>query len=262
MTAELDEGTLLYEAEKALDLGAMWSFWDKTGLVQFVHGEVLGDDAEVYGVSGTKREKETRIARLPKLYQLKYLRTMRVNDEEFERVTRCQTVTRLHMEDPRVSSFKGLERMVNLTHLNLGSARNVTDLKKLQTLKKLKALSIVGSYQQLGHLRDVAKVPNLQSLSIVANDFKTLKYPSLTELLPLSNLRFISLFGVRFEDRTLKPMVEFKKLEYVSLDCGDLKWYPLADYQYLHEEMPRLKNKLIRYAATEPEFQKKWKIRA
>lgn len=259
---DFNEGTLLFEAKKSLDLGASESFWDETGLIRYYYGEDVRDDCEVYGVGGSKKEKEAQIANLPKLFQLKHIGTTRINDDDLEHITHCQTVTRLHLEDPRVTNFDGLERMPNLTHLNLGSARHVTDLKVLRKLYKLKALSITGSYQQLGHLRDVAKVPNLESLSIVANDFKTLKFSSLIELLPLKNLRLIELAGVRFEDRTLRPMAEFRRLEYISLDYGDLKWYPLADYQYLHENLPKLKNELIHYAATEPEFQKKWKIRA
>jgi len=257
------------ELERDRIIRADWGLWHPSLCDQ---RDQLGSDANpettlcmrLFLRSDTKQEKAERKGWPNKLLRFKTLKCLKVNGctpELFESICMLPALRRLSIVRGRVPSLHGLKGIPDLTHFYYCGSPRLASLEGLNELKSLVGLSLVGNFESVRTLDPIANVSELQSLCLCANDFCQNRYESLTPIGALRKLRDLAVLSTKVDRDGLFPIGKLRGLQYLTLAEDQLRFWSIAEFRHLHENLPNLKGNLIRLAANDVDFQREHKIR-
>ena len=128
-------------------------------------------------------------------------------------------------------------------------------------MKSLTSLSIRSKFASITRIPDLGALTSLRGLTLSGRDYHSQNYESLEPLAELKDLQLLDLFALNLANHDARPLTRLTALEYLFLDKTRLGRWSVATFRMLYEKLPRLRNKLIERAATDREFQTKYRIR-
>ena len=138
------------------------------------------------------------------------------------------------------SSVKCIDRIAecqNLRFLHLGSSTQLTSLEPLSALTNLIWLELE-NIKRVSDMTVVAKLPQLQGLSLSGSMWATWAVDSLTPLRELRSLRHLALPNLKAKDNTLRPLFHLRSLEQFRA----AKWWSKEEVDQLRRANPKLTN--------------------
>ncbi len=248
----------------ARDLGAPSHCWiDALNLEsKFKYPEDDLSDSLFLTVNGEAPRIKRWLKKLPELSHVRYLAIgSRINQVFFDTVCQLSQLQRLSMYWSSVEDIDAISGLPHLTHFHLGSSPRLASLSPLSTLRNLVALSVEGRFKYISNLEPVAELTQLKGLELCGQDYHIQKYDSFEPLSHLTKMQYLSIAAVRVKRGGLAPLRHLNRLEYIHLGLNTLNRWSKKDYQALYENLPNLKVDYIRLAATDGDFQKRFKIK-
>jgi len=215
---------------------------------------------EGLAIRSTAQGRKKWIPVFPQMDALKYLEVDRANQQLFDSICNVKGLQRLSITISTIEELDGLALLTKLTHFCLESWPRVKSLNGLKGLNSLRALVLSGFNQNVSMLNSIEHCLKLEGLCLCGQDYKAQSFETLKPIEALNELRYLGIGNIKLSKDGLKPASELHKLEFLYISPIELKKFPKSDYVAIYENCPNIKGDLIRLAATDKEFQKKYKI--
>jgi internalin A len=190
----------------------------------------------------TSSPKPPEILELEKIYGIELNELHSNKDWEFEirqnancfLCNKSREVIGLNLSGNRIQEIKGLENLVQLTHLYLDS-NEITEIQGLEKLINLTGLSL--SQNQISQIKGLGNLKKLTDLSLSENEVKEMEGLSklvnlthlnlegnkITDIKNLDNLRFLSFLDLSANQiEEIKGLENLNSLEYLNLSANEI----------------------------------------
>jgi hypothetical protein len=167
------------------------------------------------GLSASKQRALVRrwCQLLPTLANVRtLLLTTRVPQILFDAVCQMPYLEDLWIKWSGITNIEPIQRLTTLRYFHLGSSTALRSIHPLTKMSELKWLGLE-NLKRIDNIEPVGSLTELEGLTLEGGMWTTWKVRSLMPLSSLENLRYLSLAGLRSDDRTLAPLFSLRRLE-------------------------------------------------
>jgi len=134
-----------------------------------------------------------------------------------------------------VTNITSIQELSRLRYFHLGSSTALRSIHPLAELTRLKWLGLE-NLKHISAIDPIGTPTQLEGLTLEGSMWNTWKVRTLAPLSSLHNLRYLSLAGLRANDRTLAPLFALRSLE--RFVAGT--WWDDEELREIHRRNPRL----------------------
>lgn len=165
---------------------------------------------------------------------LKHLIAANVDQAFLEEIVKLSELRRLELEWPFLGTdLTPLRALKRLEHLSIDSARKLSDFSALLEMPSLRTLMITNA-KKMPDIEWLSAADHLEVIGIEGAIDSPYRIESLTPLAGLRSLRAFLGVSTRLADKSLMPLAQCPKLEYLSIaKCG-----PRSEFELLHGARP------------------------
>jgi len=161
--------------------------------------------------------------------------TTRVPQALFDAACRMPSLEGLWIKWSAVTNITGIQGLTSLRYFHLGSSTALRSIHPLAELTRLKWLGLE-NLKHISALDPIGTLTQLEGLTLEGSTWSTWKVRTLAPLSSLHNLRYLSLVGLRADDRTLGPLFALRTLEKFVAAA----WWDDEELQEIRRRNPRL----------------------
>ena len=202
--------------------------------VNYVHG-----DASDIPTSATKAwidRQKLNYRGVGKRRTLRHLISGNVDQQFLAEIGELAHLERLELEWPMVAKdFAPLLKLEKLAFLSIDSPRNIRDFLPLLDLPALRTL-IITNAKNMTDLEWLGEAHNLEVIGIEGGMWSPQKIPTLKPLAGLRSLKAFLGVSTKLADKSLVPLIECPRLEYLSIACVA----PQSEFKGLKAAKPNL----------------------
>lgn len=167
---------------------------------------------------------------------LQHLISANVDQPFLDEIGELANLKRLELEWPMVAhDLRPLLRLQKLTFLSIDSPRNIADFRLLLDLPALRTL-IITNPKTMEDLEWLHEADHLEVIGIEGGMWSPYKIPTLKPLAGLRSLRAFLGVSTKLADKSLEPLVDCPRLEYLGIACVT----PQAEFDRLKRAKPDL----------------------
>ena len=191
--------------------------------------------------TGLPSHQQARLVRewskvLPTLEGVRVLwLTTKVPQLLFDAACRMPSLEDLWIKWSGLTNITAIQGLPNLRYFHLGSATGLRSIHPLAELTQLRWLGLE-NLKRIRAIDPVGALTQLEGLTLEGSMWNDWKVRSLRPLSALHGLRYLSLGGLRADDRTLAPLFSLRKLETLVV----AKWWDEEEIQEIHRRNPQL----------------------
>lgn len=194
---------------------------------------------------------------LPNLENVKYLWfTSQVNQNLFDAVCEMKNLNGLFIKWSSIKDINNIQKLKSLKHLYIGSSGQIKDIQILAKLTDLETLDLE-NIKSLTDITPICELTKLQGLGVDGDWNKNQTIDTLSPIVKLQNLKYITLVGTKIKDRSLKPLAEIQTLERVWTAL----WFRKSEFEYVYKNLPNLKYGNLIRIMTDEKFCKENRIK-
>jgi hypothetical protein len=186
------------------------------------------DDAEYLATSGTAKN----IQRIGELDRLTVVYCHKPTLEFFHAASKAPRLKALATHYFGKLDAVPVDGAPSLEHLVISWATRVVDISFLSTLPALRTL-VIDDLKRLD-LNTLPELPNLLGISLGGGINSTMRVESLQPLTRLPGLRYLNIYSLRSNDRSLKPLASLKHLRELKMP----NYFPMQELARLAGALP------------------------
>jgi Leucine-rich repeat (LRR) protein len=173
----------------------------------------------------------------PSMKNLKYLYfESRLTQNLFNSICDMDFLEGLYFKWSNITDISRISDLSNLKHLHIGSSPKIADISALSKMNSLLTLEIE-NIKVLNNISFICDLTYLEGLGINGSLWTTQTIASLNPIQKLKHLKFITLYGTKVLDGSLKPLATLKSLERIWI----APFYKKEEYDYIINNLPGLK---------------------
>lgn len=171
-----------------------------------------------------------------KLRSLRHLISANVDQSLLNEIGELENLERLELEWPMVAKdLTPILRLEKLAFLSIDSPRNIADFRALLDLRSLRTL-IITNPKKMTDLEWLGEAHQLEVIGIEGGMWSPYRIPTLRPVAGLRSLRAFLGVSTKLADKSLAPLADCPRLEYLSIACVA----PQAEFDRLKMAKPDL----------------------
>ncbi|MEQ1893540.1 MAG: hypothetical protein ABL998_13420 [Planctomycetota bacterium] len=159
-----------------------------------------------------------------------------VNPAFLEEIAAIETLEVLQLDRVTAADLRPLAQLRRLRRLIINDATKVTDLRWVETLPELDALSL-GNFKRVRELDPLSALTSLKALGVEGSIWTAMRVDTLAPLSRLIGLESLFLISLRVADRSLRPLHALTRLRVLRAAA----YYPDEEFRSLRQALPHLR---------------------
>jgi len=160
-----------------------------------------------------------------------------IDQKKLTHISECTSLCNLYLDyQLRIDDLLPLQRLPRLDVLRLDSCSKITSLQRLSDLKQLTGLAIE-NFKNVHDIQPLSVLTNLKELAIEGSIWTRMKIDSLSPIMKLTGIEFLSLTNLKVADESLKPLSKLTSLRELHV----ANFYPFGEFARLAAVLPQCK---------------------
>ena len=181
--------------------------------------------------------KATGFDKLSEFKSLSALWCFGIDQKKLIRISECTSLCNLFLDyQLRVDDLFPLQRLPRLDVLRLDSCSKINSLQQLSDLRQLTGLAIE-NFKNVHEIKPLSVLTNLKELAIEGSIWTRMKIDSLSPIMNLTSIEFLSLTNLKVADESLKPLATLTSLRELHI----ANFYPFEEFARLAAALPQCK---------------------